>query len=163
MTNSSGYASRIRIRQLATSLIVLGLVGCTTPPPKSSLPADSTLSGTAQSIEHNVDDPAVAALWTSAELARGERKYAEAQGYIEQALRVVPDDPVLHCRLAELTMKQGENVLAENYAAKSNALASENNALQYRNWLIIQHSRDQRGDVLGAREAQVQARRYSAE
>ena len=68
---------------------------------------------------------------------------------------------MLWSRLAELQMNLQEFVLAENYAAKSNALAIDNTVLLYRNWLIIQFVRDKRGDVLGAREAQVEARKYS--
>ncbi len=112
---------------------------------------------------HSLDDPEVAAIWTNAEIARQEKQYTEASVYVESALRIIPEDPVLWSRLAELRMQLGENVLAENYAAKSNALALENRILKYRNWLIIQFARDQRGDVLGAREAQVEVRKYAPE
>ncbi|MEM7207048.1 MAG: hypothetical protein AAF434_04415 [Pseudomonadota bacterium] len=150
--------------------IALALVisGCSNAPQKKSSSDLSTqdlspIGSQSGAIQHSLDDPDVAVLWTRAELAREEKQFAEASFHIEQALRVIPDDPVLWSRLAELQMLQEETVLAENYAAKSNALASDNRPLQHRNWLIIQHARDKRGDVLGAREAQVEVRNLSEE
>ncbi len=114
-------------------------------------------------VQHTLDDAEVAALWTNAEVARSNKQYAQASELIETALRIVPDDPVLWSRLAELRLQLGEHVLAENYAAKSNAISDGSQVLLYRNWQIIQFARDERGDVLGAREAQVEVRKFAPE
>lgn len=144
----------------------MALAACNAPQPQPQpqpveFVVETPISNESGRILHALDDPEVAAIWTNAEIARQEKKYAEAATYVESALRIIPDDPVLWSRLAELRMQLGENVLAENYAAKSNVLALENNALKYRNWLIIQFARDKRGDILGAREAQIEVRKYA--
>jgi len=144
----------------------IALTACNAPQPKPEpveFIVETPVVDESGIVMHSLDDPEVAAIWTSAEIARHEKQYAEASAHVESALRIIPDDPVLWSRLAELRMQLGENVLAENYAAKSNALALENRVLKYRNWLIIQFVRDQRGDVLGAREAQVEVRKYAPE
>ena len=152
------------LRRLALLVLTGAIHGCATAPPASTDNRGLLQElDPEQTIQHAVEDPEVAAMWTSAEIARQEKNYPEAIVHIENALRRIPDDPVLWSRLAELKMRLGENVLAENYAAKSNALVTDRPGLQYRNWLIIQHSRDQRGDVLGAREAQVKARALLSE
>lgn len=76
---------------------------------------------------------------------------------------MTPHNPVLWSRLAELHMRLSEYPLAENYASKSNALSQGNTPLLNRNWLIIKHSRNGRGDLLGAREAQLEVRKYAVE
>ncbi len=154
-----------RLLFIALSLSV-ALTACSTPQPQPQpqpveFVVETPISDKSGRILHSLDDPEVAAIWTNAEIARQEKKYAEASAYVESALRIIPDDPVLWSRLAELRMQLGQHALAENYAAKSNALALENSALKYRNWLIIQFARDERGDVLGAREAQVELRKYA--
>ena len=154
-----------RILFIALSFCI-ALTACTSPQPLPEpveFVVETPISIQSGRIQHSLDDPEVAAIWTNAEIARQEKKYAEASDYVESALRIIPDDPVLWSRLAELRMQLGQHALAENYAAKSNALALENSALKYRNWLIIQFARDKRGDILGAREAQVELRKYASE
>ena len=43
--------------------------------------------------------------------------------------------------------------MTKNFAIKSNVYAVTNRTLQHRNWLIIEHARDLRGDLLGVRDA----------
>ena len=155
--------------RLAQCLVViataLALVTCSGAQPRKEQSVATGILPTQQgdTVQHVFDDPAVAAIWTNAEIARTDKQYDQASELIEEALRIVPDDPVLWSRLAELRYQLGEHVLAENYAAKSNAISVDDRVLQYRNWLIIQHARDQRGDVLGAREAQLEVRKLAPE
>ena len=53
-----------------------------------------------------------------------------------------------------------EAAQAENFAIKSNTFAGDNTALLYRNWLIIEHARDLRGDLLGVRSAHKKVQQY---
>ena len=158
----------VATRSIATLMvlsILLVLASCSATKPTDNAPALPASFGDTDTdkVKHAVADPEVAAIWMNAEIARSRKQYAEASEHVENALRIVPDDPIMWSRLAELRLQLGEFVLAENYAAKSNALASENRVLVRRNWLIIQHARDKRGDVLGAREAQIEVRNYSAQ
>lgn len=153
------------------AFILMTAIACSTSPtpdPLSTSPAtdlnrSAPTSGEPKKIRHSMDDSNVVEMWTNAEAARQQGAFEQAGVYIESALRITPDDPMLWSRLAELRMRLGEYPLAENYAAKSNALGADNTPLLHRNWLIIQHSRDERGDVLGAREAQLEVRKYAAE
>jgi len=105
-------------------------------------------------IAHEVTDENVARLWQEAEILTRSGDLDSARGRLQQAILITPKDPVLWSRVAELELRRDEFLRAENYAAKSNFLATiGNRQLRYRNWLIIQRSREGRGDLLGAREA----------
>lgn len=147
-------------------LLLLTLAACATAPPerepepvaaepREPLDADGA-------VRHVVDNEAVALLWEQAEEARAEGQYRSAISALERALRAAPEDPVLWSRLAELQLLQGEHAVAENFAAKSNALAGDNRLLHYRNWLLIGEAREQRGDERGAAAARVEADRLRA-
>ncbi len=96
-------------------------------------------------------------LWDQAEEARRENRTGDAIEALERALRVAPEDPVLWSRLAEMRLRQEDFAVAENLAAKSNALAGDQRLLRYRNWLLIAEARKRRGDEEGAREASEKA------
>ncbi len=113
-------------------------------------------------ITHDVDDEQVARLWQEAEILRRSGDIENAQSRLQQAIEITPNDAVLWSRAAELELEQNSHLRAENYAAKSNFLASAGNTpLRYRNWLIIQMSREGRGDLLGAREAEIESTRLN--
>jgi len=105
------------------------------------------------SIRHDTDSARIAQLWAAAEKARTADDYETADLYLRDALSIAPGDGVLWSRAAEIKLKLLELALAENYAAKSNVYAVSNRTLQHRNWLIIEHARGLRGDLLGVREA----------
>ena len=111
-------------------------------------------------IRHETDSARVAQLWSAAEQARQEGDNEVARQRIIEAIEVSPQDGVLWSRAAELQLVLEEPALAESYAVKSNAYAATNRTLLLRNWLIIEHARELRGDLLGVRTAHQMVRRY---
>lgn len=108
-------------------------------------------------IRHEVINEDVARLWQESEILQRSGDIETAKSRLEQAIQITPRDAVLWSRAAELELDQNSHLRAENYAAKSNFLATiDNTGLRYRNWLIIQLSRKGRGDLLGAREAELE-------
>lgn len=112
------------------------------------------------SIRHDTDNARVAQLWVAAEQAREGNDQQTASQYILEALEVSPQDSVLLSRAAELQLNMSEPVLAESYAIRSNSFAQANRQLLLRNWLIIEHSREMRGDLLGVRSAHMKVQEY---
>lgn len=139
--------------------IVLLLAGCagTGPSRDDGEPVERGPLDTEKSVRHEVDNRAVAMLWDQAEEARRDNRTGDAIEALERALRVAPEDPVLWSRLAEMRLRQEDFAVAENLAAKSNALAGDRRLLRYRNWLLIAEARKRRGDEEGAREAREEA------
>ncbi len=146
--------------------IILLLAGCAGTGPSrdadEGAPADREPLDTEKSVRHEVDNRAVAMLWDQAEEARRENRTGDAIEALERALRVAPEDPVLWSRLAEMRLRQEDFAVAENLAAKSNALAGDQRLLRYRNWLLIAEARKRRGDKEGAREARDKAEELRA-
>ncbi len=106
-------------------------------------------------------DAKVASLWTSAEEARLAGNDKVALDLLYQALDLDPQSPILWSRAAELQLSGLEAALAESYATKSNAFATDaDQMLLYRNWLIIEHARKMRGDLLGVRSAHKKVQQY---
>ncbi|NND90433.1 MAG: hypothetical protein HKN42_06180 [Granulosicoccus sp.] len=154
-------------RQPAMALIVLcvGLFAssCATRPPASeptALPEVQTAVRPDGSVRGDTSDEAVARLWASAEEARRAGQAAVALELLYDALELDPQNALLWSRAAELQLDNLEAALAENYASKSNSFAGENNNLLYRNWLIIEHARNMRGDLLGVRSAHKKVQQY---
>ena len=112
------------------------------------------------SIRHDTDSPRIAQLWAAAEKAKSERKWNDAERYIQEALQLQPKDGVLWSRAADLKLTLLEPALAERFAMRSVAFANDNRTLLHRNWLIIEHAREMQGDMLGVREAHKQVQSY---
>ena len=109
-------------------------------------------------IRHDIRDPEVARLWQESAILGRSGDLDAAMSRLQQAISITPRDPVLWSRAAEFELDQNAFLRAENYAAKSNSLATlGNRPLRYRNWLIIKRSREGRGDLLGAREAELES------
>lgn len=136
---------------MLTLLVTAGLFGCVSAP-VAEPPLAPTKAG--DDIRLGVENEQVMALWQDAEVARQTRDFARATVRLEQAIGLEPGNPVLWSRLAEIRLLQKETGLAENLAAKSNALSPSNASLRYRNWLIIRHARELRGDQEGVDLAQ---------
>ena len=102
-------------------------------------------------------NPAVLALLDSAgqQVASGDLERAAAT--LERALRIDPEDAGIWHDLGELRYRQGQYQQAESLAARSNALATGDAALQARNWRLIERVRRALGNTLGADEAAAQA------
>ena len=147
-----------RIRSLVLAFAVALLAGCAGLEPEPERTEEQ--AGPVEpdgAVRHEVDNRAVALLWDRAEAARRENRLVDAATALERALQLAPEDAVLWSRLAEIRLRQGDFAVAENLAAKSNALAGPERLLRYRNWLLIAEARRQRGDETGADEARAQA------
>lgn len=109
-------------------------------------------------IRHDIQDENVAKLWQESQILERSGETEEALAKLQAALEISPRDAVLWSRAAEFALDTNSNLRAENYAAKSNFLTTlDNRPLRYRNWLIIQRSREGRGDLLGARQAEIES------
>lgn len=157
-------------RRLSTVITMLGLLGIVTTGCAVRGGADGGNDQVAQRLDtyvddsgvisHEVTDENVARLWQESEILRRNGDIESARGKLQQAIVITPKDAVLWSRAAEIELTRKEHLRAENYAAKSNFLATVGNRpLRYRNWLIIQRAREGRGDLLGAREAEIESAR----
>lgn len=150
--------ANLRWPLLFTALV--GLSGCVSAPPvveQSEPRPEISPEGSEGRIRHELTDRKVAELWQRAEELRAEGEFKRAGEILEQALVLNPDDAVVWSRVAEMQLRTGKLVQAENYAFKSNELAPDNKHLKYRNWLLIMHAREQRKDLVGAAEARSNA------
>lgn len=145
-------------------LAMLGAVlqGCASAAPKSEIPeplanVQTQLDG---SIRYDTDNQRLARLWSAAEQARRANNDEEAIEILYLAIEVSPNNSMLWSRAAEIQLDNDQALIAENMALKSNAFAGENPDLLHRNWLIIEHARSLRGDLLGVRSARKQVEIY---
>lgn len=105
------------------------------------------------SIRFDTEDQRIAKLWSASEQARLEDNNEKALEYLYQALEISPQNSLIWSRAAEIQLENSEAATAENFASKSNLFAESNAPLLHRNWLIIEHARSLRGDLLGVRSA----------
>ena len=112
------------------------------------------------SVRVDTEDARVAQLWSAAEQSHSQGNDDAALEQLFRALEHDPQNALLWSRAAELQLDNDQPSLAETFAIKSNAFAIENRGLQYRNWLIIEHARNVRGDLLGVRSAHRQVQQY---
>ena len=148
------------------------LAGCTslsTPPAENATTRQQELSQKVSddgsllsdgSIRHDTVDGQVASLWAGAEEARLQGNNKLARELVLRAIDIQPSDGILLSRAAELQLELNEPVLAESYAVRSNALSETNRTLLLRNWLIIEHARQMRGDLLGVRTAHQKVQQF---
>jgi len=161
---TGGFAGRLA----APIALVALLAGCVTAPSdnkaQSELIAERLDAYVVEdgSVRHDVSDEDVAKLWQEFNIMRRSGNLAEAKAKLEQAIAIDPRDPALWSSAAELELEENSHLRAENYAAKSNFLANVGNRpLRFRNWLIIQRAREGRGDLLGAREAEIESSKFN--
>lgn len=117
-----------------------------------STPATVPSAPTTQSAH-----PAVTVLLQEADghVAAGE--YLRATASLERAIKIKPQSALLWHRLADVRLRQGELGQAVALAAKSNALAVDDRALQAKNWRLIAAVHEQRGETVAAARAQRRA------
>lgn len=96
---------------------------------------------------------AVVALLDQAQASLSAGQLEASDASLERALRIEPRNPVLWQELARVRLEQGQYRQAENLAAKSNALARNDQRLQAENWRIIGQARTKLGDLQKAHEA----------
>jgi len=133
------------------------------PEPAPTLPPDVTapvLSRSDGSVRGNTNFEKVARLWAAAEEARGNDQNKAALELLYEALEVNPQNALLWSRAAEIQLDTLEATLAESYATKSNAYATDNRPLLHRNWMIIEYARNMRGDLMGVRSANKKVKEF---
>lgn len=101
--------------------------------------------------------PAVVALLDTARVDADAGRVDAAAASLERALRIEPRNAVLWHELASVRLRQGQSDQAASLAAKSNTLAGANRALKAKNWRLIAHARNERGDINGANDASLKA------
>lgn len=174
MQNNSNKASQSaskRIFRLTVQpLLIVGSVamatGCATvqeEPEIDQSPRMSPSTATALpegSIRYDTDNARIAQLWSAAEQARLEEDNDLALRRLFEALELSPQNSLLWSRAAEIQLNNEQAAAAEDFARKSNTFAGNNQSLLHRNWLIIEHSRSLRGDLLGVRSAHKKVQEY---
>jgi len=150
------------VHALAVTASLLALAGCASTqtgdqPAPAVAPTASLADG---SVRGETGNQRVAALWSSAERARQANNDAGALENLYEALEIDPRNGLLWSRAAEIQLDNQQPAQAENMAMKSNTFAGDNASLLYRNWLIIEHARDMRGDLLGVRSAHKKVQEY---
>jgi tetratricopeptide (TPR) repeat protein len=116
------------------------MAGCYLLPPPTSPPEPSR-------------NAAVVALLNEARSQSSAGQLDTAGASLERALRIEPRNPWLWQELGRIRLEQGQYRQAENFAAKSNALAGDNRPLRGENWRIIGQARSKAGDPAGAQAA----------
>lgn len=146
---------------LGTALLAgCGATGDTREPlkaPPMPVATDTRLDG---SIRGDTDDPRVAQLWSAAEQARADGNDQEAMDRLAEGLEINPQNGLFWSRAAQIQLENASPAQAEKYATKANQYAGGNQALLLRNWLIIRHARNARGDLLGVRMADKRVQQY---
>lgn len=112
------------------------------------------------SVRGDTRNQQIARLWSAAEQSRRDNNDAKALEHLYDALEIDPRNGLLWSRAAEIQLDNLEPAQAENMALRSNMFSGDNTSLRYRNWLIIEHSRDMRGDLLGVRSAHKKVQEY---
>ena len=153
--------ARAALKGSVVVVLLLLTAACAAPqnnrpggPPRDNLAPD--IARPDGSVGLSTDNSEVAELWAAAERARSENQPNVALELLYEAMQVDPQNSLLWSRAAELKLDDIEPALAEEYAVRSNSLAGENRPLLHRNWLIIEHARSMRGDLLGVRSAHKQ-------
>jgi len=151
-------------RLLLAAALALALGGCASmdepagaPDVAPAVPGQARPDG---SVRIDTEDARVAQLWSAAEQSVSQGATDEALEHLYAALELDQENALLWSRAAELQMDRSEPSIAETFAIKSNAFAIDNRALLYRNWLIIEHARTMRGDLLGIRSAHRRVQQY---
>ena len=160
----NGRARKITKTAVIGTLLSLAAACSSTPviddSPAIAPPVTPIASRPDGSVRVDTESQEVARLWAAAEQARGRNQNSIALELLYEALEIDAQNSLLWSRAAEFKLDEVEPALAEDFATRSNAYAGDNNALLHRNWLIIEHSRSMRGDLLGVRDARNQAQIY---
>lgn len=148
----------------ALCLAVVLSAGCATSSSQNNQlipePLDPIIARPDGAVRVDTGIAEVAKLWAASETAREQGQAEVALELLYEALEIDGSNSLLWSRAAELQLDVVEPALAEKYAMRSNTSASENRQLLYRNWLIIEHARSMRGDLLGVRSARKQVQLY---
>ena len=149
------------------ALLVI-LSACTSPPPihdpQTPIEERATVDGrvlplpeqTDISVEALIEEPSqslvVQRLSHIAQQARNKQQWETAADSLERALRIEPRNAVLWGQLADTRFQQTQWQQALQLAAKSNAIAGNNQNLIRRNWYLIANALDALGQTQKALE-----------
>jgi len=152
----------LSLRHLFVLFSLVSLAGCAgtnggQEPPRITPRAATLPDG---SVRVDTEDARIAQLWSAAEQSVLQGQPDAALEHLYAALELDKENALLWSRAAELQLDREEAAVAETFAARSNAFSADNAALQYRNWLIIEHARTMRGDLLGTRSAHRRVQQY---
>ena len=100
---------------------------------------------------------AIVALLNSATAHAQAGQHDAASASLERALQVEPQNAWVWHRLARVRLTQGQPEQAASLAARSNTFAANDRRLLADNWRLIGTTREQLGDVSGARAANLRA------
>lgn len=89
--------------------------------------------------------PVVRRLMASAQRSRDTNDWESAANSLERALRIEPRNAVLWGQLADVRFRQSDWQQAVQLAAKSNALAGNNQTLVRQNWYLMANAYDAMG------------------
>jgi len=113
---------------------------------------------TADSFYLRVDSSAaVVALLNDAEAQFRIGESEQAAAFLERALRIDPNNPILWHNLAGVRLYQEDWERAANLAAKSNVIAVNDKWLRVRNWIVISLACQGMKDTKCEQEAQRRA------
>ncbi|MCK7593881.1 tetratricopeptide repeat protein [Pseudomarimonas salicorniae] len=168
-------ASPLRLRATSAALTALLLAACATapapvpvvaevpppPPPRDLLAEVRAAAADAGDVIEvaPLRDGTVVDLLEQAEDAERRGDIAAAERALRQAVDLVPDDPDLMQRRAELLLAQRALDEAEQLAARSFERGPRLGPLCRRNWTTVRLAREERGDAGGAENASRQAAR----
>lgn len=145
---------------VAALLLMAGCASVDNRPGSSLPPAPRAVSLADGSVRVDTENSRIAELWGESELSRQSGNDPQALEQLYEALEIEPQNSLLWSRVAELQLDNGDPTRAEQSALRSNTFAGTNPSLLHRNWLMIKHSRNIRGDLLGVRSAHKQVQHY---
>ena len=105
-------------------------------------------------------NPAMVALLNTATSHSQAGQHDAASASLERALQIEPQNAWVWHRLAKTRMAQGQPEEAASLSARSNTFASDDRRLLVDNWRLIALTREQQGDVSGARAANLRAEEF---
>lgn len=131
------------------------------PPPPTPLPAYDQVAAIRAAgardksiIDVNpLADPGVSALRDAATRDEQARRYSDAAGKLDQALKLTPDSPELLQERAEVAVRLKDFSTAERLAHRSWSLGPKLGPLCARNWQTVVEMRLQARDQAGAASA----------
>lgn len=160
------------IRPCSTVVCLLMLGACTTP---GTVPTAASAASPVATPERMLATIRAAAGGEQRELAvvplrdaavehhrqraqrlEGERRYADAAAELDQALKIMPDDPGLLQERAEMAIAVGDVRQAESLARRAWQLGSQVGPLCRRHWATIRQARYATRDGAAAAHAQQQ-------
>lgn len=100
--------------------------------------------------------PATASLLDDADRALNSGDALKAEGYLERALRIEPQNPLLWHGLAQSKFQQGQYPQAIQMSLKSNSCLPDR-ATEQSNWLLMEKSYRAMGEVQKAENAHAKA------